>query len=135
MQTTVLIVEDEFLVALHLKMMLTRLGFKIVGIAPDMESAYALGEDQPDIALVDVNLRDGATGLSIGTMLAQKFGASVLFVTANPRQLERIQHGPIGVMSKPFNDNEVGPVLDFLVNHRSGHPTPVPAGVTVFSDA
>jgi two-component system, response regulator PdtaR len=134
MQTKVLIVEDEFLVALHMQMMLTRLGFKIVGIAPDMQAACAFAEEHPDIALVDVNLRDGPTGPQIGAMLAQKFGASVLFITANPRQLSPAQDGPIGVISKPFNDNEVGPVLDFLVKHRQGEPTPPPPGVTLFDN-
>jgi CheY-like chemotaxis protein len=132
MQTKVLIVEDEFIVALHLKHMLTRLGFETVGIAADTKTALAFGEQHPDIALVDVNLRDGATGPNIGTALAQKFGASVLFVTANPRQLNNIDSGAVGVMSKPFNDNDVGPVFDYLVSHRQGHPGATPHGITLF---
>lgn len=127
-----LIVEDEFIVALHLKHILTRLGFETVGIAPDEKSALAFGEQHPDIALVDVNLRDGPTGPSIGNALARKFGASVLFVTANPRQINNVESGAVGVMSKPFNDNEVGQVLEFLVSHRDGHPTDTPSGVTLF---
>lgn len=132
MLTKVLIVEDEYIVALHLKHILTGLGFETVGIAPDMTAALAFAECQPDIALVDVNLRDGATGPDIGTALARKFGASVLFVTANPRQLNNVDSGAVGVMSKPFNDNEIGPVLDFLVSHREGHPIDTPHGVTLF---
>lgn len=132
MQTKVLIVEDEFIVALHLKRILTDLGFDIVGIAPDMKSAYVFAETNPDIALVDVNLRDGETGPAIGVTLAQKYGASVLFVTANPRDVANLSNGPIGVLSKPVNDNEFGPILDFLVNRRHGHPTPPPSSITVF---
>lgn len=132
MQTKILIVEDEFLVALHLKMTLTQLGFDVVGIAPDMEAARAFAEHQPDIALVDVNLRDGATGPTIGAMLAREYGASVLFVTANPRQLDVVEPGPIGVMSKPFNDDDIAPVLDFLVSHRQGNATPPPPSVVLF---
>lgn len=126
MQTKILIVEDEFLVALNLQRVLTQLGFETVGIAPDAKSAYEYAEKRPDIALVDVNLRDGETGPEIGEMLAQKYGASVLFVTANPRQLNNLQEGPIGVLSKPFNDNEIEPILDFLVRHRQGEATPPP---------
>ena len=131
MQNKVLIVEDEFIVALHLKQMLKRLGFETVGIAPDAKTAFAMAEQHPDIALVDVNLRDGATGPGIGTALARKFGGSVLFVTANPRQLNNVDSGAVGVMSKPFNDNEIGPVLGFLVSHREGHATATPHGVTL----
>ena len=123
----------KFLVALNLKRMLTELGFDTVGIAPDMKSALAYAEESPDIALVDVNLRDGETGPTIGVTLAQKYGASVIFITANPQQLSDIGSGPIGVLSKPVNDNEIAPTLDFLVNHREGHPTPAPPNVTLFS--
>ncbi len=132
MQTTVLIVEDEFLVALNLKRVLTLLGFETVGIAPDTDSAMAFAEQMPDIALVDVNLRDGETGTEIGAILAHKYGTSVLFVTANPRQLKGEDGGAIGVLSKPFNDNEIGPVLDFLVRHRHGEHLPTPPSVRLF---
>ena len=135
MQTKILIVEDEFLVALHLKMMLTRLGFEIIGIAPDMQSAYSFGEDQPDIALVDVNLRDGATGPKIGEKLAREYGAAVMFVTANPGQIFPVPSGPLGVMSKPWNDNEIGLVLDYLVSHLEGKTAVPPPGVTLFDDS
>ncbi len=134
MQTKVLIVEDEFIVALHLKQILTALGFDIVGIAPDMRSARACAEENPDIALVDVNLRDGPTGPKIGEMLAREYGASVMFVTANPRQIYPVPAGPLGVMSKPLNDNEIGLVLDFLVRHRQGETTKPPPNVTLFTD-
>jgi two-component system, response regulator PdtaR len=132
MRAKVLIVEDEFLVALHLKMMLTARGFEIVGIAPDMNSARAFAAKNPDIALVDVNLRDGPTGPEIGEMLAREHGASVMFVTANPRQLYPVPEGPIGVMTKPLNDNEIGLVLDYMVQHRRGNATKTPHCVTLF---
>ena len=132
MQTKVLIVEDEFIVALNLKRVLTRLGFDTVGIAPDADTAMALAQEKPDIAIVDVNLRDGATGPKIGATLTHKFGASVLFVTANPRQLKGSEDGAVGVLSKPFNDNQIGPVLDFLVRHRQGRPTSAPPSITLF---
>lgn len=133
MKPKVLIVEDEFLVALNLKRVLSGLGFETVGIAPDMASAFEYAEFKPDIALVDVNLRDGETGPAIGVTLAQKYGASVLFVTANPRQLIGIDRGPVGVLSKPMNDNEIGPVLDFLMSHRQGNSTQPPKNVVMFN--
>jgi two-component system, response regulator PdtaR len=132
MQTKVLIVEDEFIVALHLKMMLTARGFKIVGIAPDLNSACEYAAEKPDIALVDVNLRDGPTGPQIGEMLAREYGASVMFLTANPRQLYPVPAGALGVMSKPLNDNEIGMALDFLVRHRQGEPAQPPPNLTLF---
>lgn len=134
MKTKVLIVEDEFIVALHLKQMLTALGFEIVGIAPDTSSALEFAGQSPDIALVDVNLRDGPTGPKIGELLAREYGASVMFVTANPRQLYPVPAGALGVMSKPLNDNEVSMALEFLVRHRQGEIIKTPPNMTLFRD-
>lgn len=133
MSHKVLIVEDEFLVALNLKHTLSVLGFETVGIAPDLKTAYALAEQRPDFALVDVNLRDGATGPEIGVQLAQKYGASVLFVTANPRQLNGCAPGAVGMLSKPYDDKIMGSAMDFLLNLRAGEaPTP-PDNITIFN--
>lgn len=132
MQARVLIVEDEFIVALHLKHVLIKQGFDVVGIAPDLASVVRFADAKPDIALVDVNLRDGPTGPEIGELLARKHGASVMFITANPRQIFPVPSGPLGVVTKPINDNEIGLVLDFIVRHRHGERVEPPANMTLF---
>lgn len=132
MSSKVLIVEDEILVALNLKHMLAERGFETVGIAPDAETARRLISADPDIALVDVNLRDGVTGPAIGEALAD-CGTSVLFMTANPSMLGKGVAGAIGVVSKPYDDEIIDSVLEFIVSHRAGAcPTPPPA-VRVFN--
>ena len=56
----VLLCEDEFVVALDMQMMLEDFGYDVEGPFPSVQSATrALGEDAPDIALLDVNLKDG----------------------------------------------------------------------------
>jgi response regulator of citrate/malate metabolism len=61
-RVSVLIVEDEMMVAMHLAMMVRNLGHEVVGIAVDSKSAALMAEKQPDLAFVDCNLRDGHTG-------------------------------------------------------------------------
>lgn len=126
MRKKVLIVEDEFIVALNLRQVLANLGFEVVGIAPDAPTAYVFAESKPDIALVDVNLRDGETGPEIGQTLAQQYGATVLFLTANPAQLGDGVQGALGVLSKPVDDYSIETVLDFLVKYQDGESTPPP---------
>jgi two-component system, response regulator PdtaR len=58
----ILIVEDEFIVALNLRQIMSNMGFEVIGIAPDAATAERLAQAKPDIALVDLNLRDGHTG-------------------------------------------------------------------------
>ena len=65
MNAKILIVEDEILVALDMEMAIEEMGHTPIGIAPDAEVAATLANEQPDIALVDLNLRDGLTGPQI----------------------------------------------------------------------
>ncbi|TCH98249.1 response regulator [Roseococcus sp. SYP-B2431] len=58
MQKTILIVEDEFLIALDLQQMLERRGWRVLGPAATVQAALRLLEqDVPNVALLDVQLR------------------------------------------------------------------------------
>jgi two-component system, response regulator PdtaR len=129
---TVLIVEDEMLVATDLEASLEELGYRPVGIAPDMTKAMELAEMRPDVALVDCNLRDGLTGPQIGRALGCSYGTTVIFLTANPRLLENGVEGTLGVVSKPCGYDSVGRIVDFAVRARSGDRSAPPLGMTLF---
>lgn len=123
----ILIVEDEMLVALELEAIVEDLGYDCAGIAPDVESATEHFEAPLDLALVDLNLRDGLTGPQIGETLCQR-GVPVIFITANPRQLGDGIAGTIGVITKPTDESTVKAALDFVFRSRSGErATPPPA--------
>ena len=132
MTAKVMIVEDEMLVACHLESVVEDLGFEPVGIAADTAQARELGERRPDIALVDLNLRDGPTGPAIGAWLGE-LGVTVVFVTANPSALGRGVPGALGVMGKPCDDEGVFAALDFAARRRRGEPAPPPAGLVAFA--
>jgi len=102
----VLIVEDELLVALDLEDILTRSGYGVVGIVADKSGLGSLAV-QPDVALVDLNLRDGATGNEVARQLAQCFGTRIVFVTANPAQITDPPATAVGLVQKPFRPESV----------------------------
>jgi two-component system, response regulator PdtaR len=129
----ILIVEDEFIVALNLRQIMSNMGFEVIGIAPDAATADRLAQGRPDIALVDLNLRDGLTGPQIGAKLSEEHGTSVLFVTANAAQLGNGVKGTIGVLSKPVDEESIESVLDFLVKHRVGELASPPPSVRLFA--
>jgi CheY-like chemotaxis protein len=105
MPKTALIVEDEIFVALDLERILTDAGYLVRAIAPDSESALAVGPTC-DFALVDVNLRDGPTGPAIARTLAVEHGVKVVFVTANPAQIGDAE-GALGYVRKPFCESAI----------------------------
>lgn len=106
MGTTVLIVEDEILVALQLESIISDAGHRVVGIVPDRGSLDKI-PDVPQVALVDLNLRDGPTGPSIASRLAEIFGTKIVYVTANPAQIGQPAPTAIGVVQKPFSQTAI----------------------------
>jgi CheY-like chemotaxis protein len=117
MGSRILVVEDEILVALELEATAQDLGHEVIGIAADTQAALRLAP-WADIALVDVNLRDGETGPAIGRRLAQEYGITVVFVTANPAQLGEGVPGALGVVSKPCDERMTAQVISFAQAHR-----------------
>ena len=124
MPARILIVEDEMLVALDLESILVDLGHEPVGIALDLASAEEAACADLDLALVDLNLRDGLTGPEIGKRLSAR-GVSVLFITANPRLLGDGVAGTIGVLTKPTDERTVRAAVDYSLGLRSGRPAAV----------
>ena len=84
----VLIVEDEVLVAAELAWLVEDLGHQVVGEAATSGEALRLAkETRPDLALVDVHLYDGPTGVEVARRISAESGATVLFMTANQKRV------------------------------------------------
>lgn len=134
MANTILIVEDEFLIAVEMEEVVLDLGHKSAGIADDMPSAMEKASGEIDVALVDINLADGATGPQIGKWLVAEFGIEVIFVTANPSQLGDGVSGTIGALEKPVDLAILKQVLDYVMALRKGESVEPPKHLRLFGD-
>lgn len=105
MSKTALIVEDEIFVALDLERILMDAGYTVAAIAADTASALSAAPGC-EFAFVDVNLRDGSTGPAIAQRMADEYGVKVVFVTANPAQIDPCDVG-LGYIRKPFTDSSI----------------------------
>jgi hypothetical protein len=85
------------------------------------------------MALVDVNLRDGATGPRIAQYLANEFGIAVVMVTGSPEMLETNLSKVVGLISKPVHPSLIRNVLDYLRSVREGGGGLPPAGMRLFA--
>ena len=132
MTCKILVVEDEIFVAIEIEHVIEEMGFTPVGIAADLQSALALADDV-DVALVDLNLRDGPTGASIGRILAQTHGVTVLFMTANPSQLGDGVPGTIGVLAKPVSDSDLRAAVAYAVARRQTRDARPPPRLQLFN--
>lgn len=100
----ILIVEDEALVAMEIEGMLGLAGHEAIAQVDDLQSAVSAVEStRPDLALVDIHLGRGNSGLDVAAALKER-GIPVLFATGNcPREQGRGL--ALGCLHKPFTDN------------------------------
>ena len=134
MTCRILVVEDEIFVATEIEHVIDEMGLETAGIAADQKTAMALA-DQTDVALVDLNLKDGPTGVAIGQALAHTLGVSVLFMTAIPSLLGRGIAGTIGVLPKPVTDSELRAAVLFAVARRAQTEATPPKRLQLFAAA
>lgn len=117
MNKRVLIVEDEIFVALEIEHIVRSVGLEVAAIAADRETAMDAAGDC-DIALVDLNLRDGATGPQIGQALAEQYDVQVIYVTANPAQIGGAAVAALGVITKPFREATIRETLTVIASNQ-----------------
>jgi response regulator of citrate/malate metabolism len=118
----VLIIEDEFLVALDLEATMFKLGFDVSALAPSAGKARSLAmNDQPDVALVDVCLEGGREGIEIARWLREVCEVPIVFVTAygDADTIERIHEQVPGapVLTKPIFRHTLAGALATVTKH------------------
>lgn len=108
---TILIVEDEALVATLIGDMLEELGFAVTGIAASGREALALvAEQKPRLALIDIRLAGSIDGIELARQLRQEHGIPAIFLSGDigPEIARRAQAAqPLGMMQKPFRPSEI----------------------------
>jgi DNA-binding response OmpR family regulator len=94
------IIEDEALVAMEMEDYLTDAGFTVAWTADTAEEAISLSaENKPDLALVDIQLARGSSGIAAAAAL-QGLGVTCLFASGNCAGADRSH--VIGCLNKPF---------------------------------
>jgi PAS domain S-box-containing protein len=108
---SVLVVEDEAIVAHDFQRRLTRLGYTVTGLALDGQQAIAKAiETKPELILMDINLGEGMNGIEVAQTIQQQQDLPVIYITANSdADTLRCAAGsdPFGYILKPFEDREL----------------------------
>ncbi|MBV7529160.1 sigma-54 dependent transcriptional regulator [Chitinophaga sp. sic0106] len=110
MKEKILIVEDQFIEANNLEMILTRAGYAVSGIARSMPAALKLIEqDKPDMVMLDIFLQGPATGIDLAKVLREK-NIAFIYLSANSNKeiLDAAKATyPYGFLVKPFREKDV----------------------------
>jgi two-component system, NtrC family, response regulator HydG len=126
LKAKILIVEDQFIEAKSLNVILTNAGYATCSIARSVASALSIIEkEKPDLVLVDIFLQGEGTGIDLGRILNEKNIAFVyLSANSNRQILEAAKPTkPYGFMVKPFRAKDVLIMLDVaLYLHKNRLP-------------
>jgi len=121
-QPQILIVEDEAIVAMDLRLHLQDLGYAVSGLASTGEEAVAMAErTRPSLVLMDISLGAGMDGIEAAHHM-QGMGLPVVYLTAfaDETTLTRAkQSGPYGYLLKPFDERTLHSTIEMaLYRHR-----------------
>ena len=113
-EPSILLVEDEAIVALDVEHIAVAEGFRVVAHATRASEALTMFQRHaPDLCLVDVYLLDGPLGVDCGRRFAAA-GTPVVFATANRGLLPPDLAGALGVMPKPYTDASLHAAFAYL---------------------
>ena len=120
MSSKILIVEDEIIIAIDLKIRLEDLGYYVPGIAVNGRDAIKkTGEKNPDIILMDILLNEDKDGIQIAQQIRNQYNIPIIYLTGNQNDsvIERAETTePYGYINKPFDNNEIENAIQLAVS-------------------
>jgi diguanylate cyclase (GGDEF)-like protein len=121
---SILLVEDEGIVAHDMQEALSRIGYHIAGIASEGRQAVAMADKlEPDLVVMDVSLRGEVDGIQAARLMQQRTQMPIIFLTGHSDQetLQRaVTTGPMGYLIKPFQEAELHAAIEVAIHkHRA----------------
>jgi len=111
----VLLVDDEALIRMGMRVMLQDLGYQVVGEAADGEEAIEkVAALDPDVVIMDIKM-PGMDGLEATRRIMAEHPVPVIVLTAyNQRSLveEAADAGVLAYLMKPVRESDVGPAIE-----------------------
>ncbi len=121
---SILIVEDEALVASYIEEVLAESGFRVAGIAASAPEALSLtAETQPALALVDIRLTGPVDGIELACKLREDFGLPAIFLSGliDRETTKRAEAArPLGFLPKPFLPSQVFKAINRALDQMGG---------------
>ncbi|SMF78822.1 response regulator [Allosphingosinicella indica] len=112
---SILIVEDEPLIAMMLEDFLDSLGHRIVGTVDSVEEALdRVAQGGFDVAIVDVQLRGGEKVWPVADKLAET-GVPFVLATGGHVDPPPAEHAAVPVLAKPYTIDAIQPAIEAAI--------------------
>lgn len=116
----ILIVEDEIIIAIDLKIRLEDLGYYVPGIAVNGRDAIKkTGEKNPDIILMDILLNGDKDGIQVAQQIHNQYNVPIIYLTGSQNDGLIEKAGitePYGYINKPFDNTEIENAIQLAVS-------------------
>ena len=135
--STVMIAEDDLLIADMLEDALVAGGYEVCGIARTVEQGIELGDRcKPDFAVLDIRLADGGLGTDIAARLHSRGGVGILYASGNSSHVGLTKDDGEALLHKPYRPGDVVRALKIVEQIvRTGEASqPFPRGFSVLLD-
>ena len=121
MKKTILVVEDDFIVALDIKTILEANDYNVIADIDNVDAAIqAISLHQPQLVLIDMQLRGNRDGIDLGHVLLQNDDIPYLYITANADNdsIEKAKATrPHGYIVKPFKPADLIATVAIVINN------------------
>ena len=120
----ILIVEDEGIVAQHVRDLLTRNGYLVIGTAIRGEDAVGIAlSERPDLIMMDIRLKGRIDGIEAVEMIHEEVYVPVVYMTAysegaTVERANRTRHS--GFLQKPVRDEDLAITVSAVLR-KCGH--------------
>ena len=131
---TILIVEDQLLLAMTVRDALEDQGYRVLELAIRRHEALdTVAQTRPDLALVNIELADDDDGAVLAAELTA-MGIPVVFISGQTSRIESCREAAIASMPKPYSTADMVLAVDYIFRHLAGDESrPGPRGLQVFS--
>jgi YesN/AraC family two-component response regulator len=121
MKPLILIVEDELIIALHIKEILKEEGFdEIINVDNVNDAITTIENLNPSLVLIDISLRQDKDGVHLGAFLLERDKIPFIYITSysDKSTLERVRETrPYGYIVKPFKPTDLKSTVDIVLHN------------------
>jgi len=130
----VLIVEDDEITALNLKLSLEKQGYKVIGLSDNMHNVESMiADNTPNIIIIDISLQESSDGIKLAHIIKNEYDIPFIFLTSYSDEdiiSQAKQTEPYGYIVKPFDPNSLHATMQMALfkyemdNARKNNPNP-----------
>ncbi len=116
---TIIIVEDDEITALNLKLSLQKHGYKILATCDNaIDALQKIEIHKPHVVIIDISLQEGSDGITLGRKIRQNYTIPFIYLTSYSDDdiiSEAIKTEPYGYIVKPFDPSSLHATIQMAV--------------------